>query len=338
MSSLENDEKLPICFAAYNPDEETRSLSSSGGVFSAMATAILADSGVVYGAAFNKNWELFHTVCEKNEDLSPLVGSKYIMSNLKEIFVDVKLRLESNQQVLFIGAGCQVAGLKNFLKNEFANLLCVDFFCLGTAKPDAWRDYLNSYWKEKVIHSINFKDKSAGWHRFSVKIVYTNKNESKLRVKITRGMKHPFMLGYFLGLYTTEACNTCRFHREGRVSDITIADFWGIEKSSAAKLDDDRGVSAVQCHTQKGLDFFHKIQPNLTYQVVTYDETVRFNSETENHKRIKHYGEGRGFFNKYYGKIPFKLLLESIILYFSIIEMPRKMFALTKRLIRKIKE
>ena len=65
------DSKAPLqAFAAKNPDDQIRMMSSSGGVFSMLAERILNDGGVVFGARFSDDWDVIHGYIETKECIS----------------------------------------------------------------------------------------------------------------------------------------------------------------------------------------------------------------------------------------------------------------------------
>ena len=122
-------------YACKSKNEELRSKSSSGGVFSSLAEYVIHNNGVVFGAAFNRNMELSHIGVNKKEDLSKLMGSKYLQSDLKNTFNEVKTYLCNNRFVLFSGTPCQVAGLKAYLQDDYKNLYLADLACHGVPSP-----------------------------------------------------------------------------------------------------------------------------------------------------------------------------------------------------------
>ena len=134
--------ELPIAYAAISLDESIRMKSSSGGLFTELAKRIIAQNGVVYGAAYDKQFKVYHYCVDNVDDLHKLRGAKYAESNLGNSFVDVLTKLKQDQIVMFSGTPCQIAGLKTFLKRDYENLYCVDFVCHGVPSPMAWRAYV----------------------------------------------------------------------------------------------------------------------------------------------------------------------------------------------------
>jgi coenzyme F420-reducing hydrogenase beta subunit len=262
---------LEETFAAINRDDDLRMHSSSGGIFVALANRILEDNGVVFGAAYDEKWCVYHKSAESKRELLELTGSKYMQSVLNDTYHQVEEKLLQGREVLFVGTTCQVNGLKNYLRKEYSNLICVDFICLGVPSPLVWKDYLDTYFKDYHINSVNFKEKSSGWHSFSLNIEGENEHFCKV------GRKTIFFTGYFRHLYTRPSCSNCIYKTGNRVSDITLADCWGYH-IIAPEMDDNKGMSSVICHSRKGLDLFNDIKANLIWKDAKLDDVLEFNS------------------------------------------------------------
>ena len=268
---LSND--LKKTFTAKNINSQDRVISSSGGVFIALARKVLQSNGIVFGCALDENFLAHHILISSESELPNIVGSKYMQSRLDNIFNIIRNNLKLEKKVLFCGTTCQVAGLKAFLEKEYSNLICIDFICLGVPSPKIWSDYLNAFFNVQDIKKINFKDKTNGWHKFSLRI--TNKSRGDF-VKI--GAKTLFFAGYFKGLYVRPCCSECVFKSDNNIiSDITISDCWGAEHI-APELDDDKGLSSVVCHTQSGLDLFYSISKELIFKEAELEDIQLYNN------------------------------------------------------------
>ena len=155
-----------VCYAAIHHDEKIRLASSSGGVFTALAEYVITNSGVVFGARFNEKWEVVHDYTETIEGLAAFRGSKYVQSTIGDNYRLAEQFLKDGRQVLFTGTPCQIAGLNNYLRKEYENLLSVEVACHGVPSPLVWREYI----KDKNPTSINFRDKRNGWKEFGLNI------------------------------------------------------------------------------------------------------------------------------------------------------------------------
>lgn len=222
-------------YAATNPDEGIRMQSSSGGIFSLIAENIIRQGGVVFGAAFNEDWEVTHCFAETVDGIARFRGSKYVQSRTGTTYAEAERFLKAGRKVLYSGTPCQIAGLKSFLRKEYGNLLTVDCVCHGVPSPGVFREYLK---REKGITLINFRDKISGWKCLSL----TLETATGRRSEVSR--QNEYMQGFLNNIYLRPTCHHCRF-REGRsTSDITLGDFWGIDQIRP-ELDDDKGISIV---------------------------------------------------------------------------------------------
>lgn len=234
-----NQIKYKNIYAVKGPIEK-RKTSTSGAAFQLIAEEIFKQGGIVYGAAFDKNFELMQTKAANSEELKPILQTKYLQSNPKNT---VKI-LEDNVPVLYVGPACLTQGIKNLNKE---NCILVDFICSGVISPKLWRKYKNSLGD---IKSFVFRDKSNPNNGHTVKIEYENKTveEEYLENKYCR------IFAKSLGL--RPACYSCNWAHPNRESDITLGDFWGPQNS----MDDGYGVSIVITHTQKGEELLKNIE------------------------------------------------------------------------------
>lgn len=245
---------VPEAYAAINEDEEIRKNSSSGGVFHLLAQEVLRDGGIVFGAGFDGKWEVSHQSAESEIELEKLRVSKYLQSRAENVYSLVKAELNKGRKVLFTGTPCQCAALRVFLKKDYKNLLVVDFICHGVPSPAVWRKYLAWRTSGKEIQGISFRNKNLSWERFLLAIFYKNAN------KYLCDLHHDvYMQGFLQNLYLRPSCHECRFCRQNRPVDITIADYWGI-KLDLPEAYDGRGTSLVVLHSQAGKKVFSRLQ------------------------------------------------------------------------------
>ena len=266
------EEELALCYAAYNKNDEVRYQSSSGGMFRALADKIIADGGVVFGAAFDKDFLVEHTYAETLEGLRPLMGSKYLQSRMGNSFGEVKRFLKEGKKVLFTGCGCQIAGLKRFLNHDDRNLVCVDLICHGVHSPRIWQSYLYSLFSDDKVEYVNFRDKRTGQDNSSVVI-------KGLKSQVCEKKKDfLYFKSWQYGLFTRPSCEVCPFKSDNRVSDITISDCWGFRKI-APELYDDKGLSSVVIHTDKGKLLFDAVASQLVFKETLLDDVKQYNSD-----------------------------------------------------------
>ena len=247
-------------------------MSTSGGLFSAIAKQIIQNGGYVCGAVYNKELLIEHIVTNKIEDIKLLRQSKYIQSDLNNSFPLMKDLLDNKKTVLFVGTPCQVASLKKYLNKEYTNLCTVDFICLGVNSPKAYEQYLKfleDKYKSKII-SIQFKNKDFGWNTFHTKIVFENG-------QIYYGQRYEdlFYKG-FIGkrsLFFRDSCYNCSFKDFPRFSDISLADFWGVKK----KYDNDKGTSVVMLNSKKGKYLFDLIKKDIVFHKANINDVKKGN-------------------------------------------------------------
>ncbi len=242
----------PACYAAAANDE-IRTISTSGGIFTLLAEFILEKGGYVFGAAYDENWNLSHIFVDNKEDLNKLRGSKYFQSNMNNCFSKVKELLNKNSQVLFSGTPCQIAGLKLFLKKDYENLICVDILCHGVPSYKVVNKFLTEKYDISKIKNIAFRDKTqTGWSGATMAVSLTFSDGKVINDK-------DFYTGFLNNLFLRKCCGTCDFARPQRQGDITIGDFWGIEKI-VSYFNDQKGISIILVNNSKGHALFGEIR------------------------------------------------------------------------------
>lgn len=246
----------PDAYAARHKNINEVETSRSGAAFIAISDYILDQGGVVYGVGYEEHFRVVHKRATNKVDRDEFKGSKYVQSDLTGIFRQVKEDLKNGLIVLFSGTPCQTAGLNSFVGKKLReNLLLVDIVCHGVPGPYIWRDYLQYLEKKqgKRITYVNFRDKSLyGWraHRESFKFA-------------GGGNKMTFTYVFYKHIMFRHSCGKCKYTNLKRPSDITIADFWGWEKTDPAFNADDKGVSLVLCNTEKGRKIFEAISDRM---------------------------------------------------------------------------
>lgn len=247
------------CFAAMAEDN-IRQNSSSGGVFFLLADYILSNNGYVCGAAFDyETLSTKHIIVDKKENLHLLQSSKYTQSDVNNCFKDIKKLLTSNKTVLFSGTPCQIAGLLYYLNNKNTkNLITIDLICKGVPPSKVHKKYLKENFSEdEKIQYLTFRSKLSGWSPCSLTEIQTN--NQLYRSPSTRDY---FMKAFIQNLSIRKSCHNCTFATLKRQSDITIGDFWWIEKYDKS-LNDNKGTSLVLTNTDKGKKLFNQIEKNL---------------------------------------------------------------------------
>lgn len=251
--------------AAVCKDETLRMQSSSGGIFSLLAQAVLARGGVVFGARFDEQWQVVIDHTETLEGLAAFQGSKYVQATMGRAYADCAALLKAGREVLFAGTPCQIAGLKAFLGCEHPSLTLVDVACVGVPSPGVWASYLQGF---PGVADIRFRDKSQGWtnSRFVLK-THDGGEQSMPRYK------NPYFQALNTGLIARPSCYGCQLKGEGRSgSDLTLADAWGIE----GPINDDKGLSLVVVRSAKGETMLKDLP--LISRDCDYEAAVRLNA------------------------------------------------------------
>lgn len=305
-------------YASKNKSDDIRIRSSSGGMFVPLSDYVLNNNGVVYGVAFNEKFKAIHIKAENKENRDRCIGSKYSQSDLKDTYKKVKKDLENNKLVLFTGTPCQVGGLNKYLGNiNKEKLILVDIVCHGTPSPKLFNEYIKyiERKRKKKIKIFNHRTKEFGW-KHNEKIIY---DDGKIEVKsnLSQAWKYVFYTHFAL----RPSCYNCKYTNINRPSDITIADFWGIDKF-APEFVDSKGVSLVIVNTKKGENIFDNIKEKITSIERKIEEAVEKNPNLvkptkepiERETFWEQYkNKGIEFILKQYGRYNFKCITKDII-------------------------
>lgn len=251
-------------YAAKHKDENTRANSRSGGIFTALSDQFLS-GGVVYGCVLDENWNAIHIRTTSVNKRNMMRGSKYIQSAMGDCFRQVKTDLEDGKDVLFSGTSCQIAGLRCFLQKEYSNLLCVDIVCHGVPSKRVWHKYLDWQSKGDKVIGVDFRNKTKyGWADH-VETIKTEKREIDSRVFKNLFYGHNVL---------RPSCYECPYKSIHHPGDITIADYWGIEKV-APELNDNKGVSLVLVNSQKGEEYFEKTKSEVEWKKTRIEDSMQ---------------------------------------------------------------
>lgn len=263
----------PKVYAAKYKDCTSAFKSTSGGLFIPLAKEVLAKGGVVFGCAYDENLVARHIAVSNESELYKLQSSKYVQSDTRGIYKQVKTLLADDKYVLFSGTGCQVAGLKTFLNKDCEKLLTVDIVCHGVPSPALFKNYVD-YMGRKLggkLTSYNFRSKEKrGWDLYY-------KAENGKKSKSDYGFFDPYYSAFLYCKTYRESCYECKFANKNRVGDISLADFWGIQKFHP-DFYDENGVSLVLVNTEKGKDYFDLIKDRLEIIESDYEKASAMNS------------------------------------------------------------
>ena len=265
--------------------------STSGGAFTALADYILEQNGIVYGAGYDNNMRVVCKRATTKQQLQEMRGSKFVQSDLGNIFQDIKKELKEGTTILFSGTPCQVAGLLSFLRKKPDNLLCVDFVCRGVPSPGLWDNYVK-YMENKYSSKIvgaRFKHKTYGYHTSTMKIDFANG-----KTYYGSGRVDPYMKAFVREISSRPSCAACAFKGIERPSDITVFDCYEYSKITGRK-DDNRGYSSIFVHTEKGGKILEAIKSHIEIQeedvnsLVTENGVMVCNSAKPHPRRAEFY-------------------------------------------------
>ena len=270
-----NDFPKPECYAAENKNLEVVFDSTSGGLFSAFADRMYRETGFVGGAVFSDDYRsVKQFISADKNDLPKLRSSKYLQSDLTGFYKQVSEFLKAGENVLVCGCPCQMAALRAYLKKPYDNLIILDFICLGINSPLIWQKYLDTFqdrYGSRVVYAKP-KSKEYGWRNLTQKFILADgqvKYETRRESLYTQG---------FIGThaYIRPSCYECVFRGFPRIADITLADFWGIEKYNKL-LEKDLGISLVMVNSKKGRIWFEKISGRINYIQMPFEATLEGN-------------------------------------------------------------
>ncbi len=274
-------------YAAVNKAKEQLEKSASGGIFAAAATFFLENNGVVFGSAldFEDGHPIAHLIgIEDIEQLKRIQGSKYVQSSVEQTYKQARRKLDVGKNVLFSGTPCQIAGLYGYLRKDYSNLWTIDVICHGVPNLRFFDDYLHIERQKRggIPIGYSFRDKKRGWGM-----------NARLDLKCPSGGEKSIYIPARLTSYNTlfldgdiyrENCYECPYAHKERVADLTIGDFWGIEREHPELLkqeafDERKGISCILANTAKGVELCNKLTDRIWLSKSSYDKIARKNGQ-----------------------------------------------------------
>ena len=293
-------------YAGRLKDQEQLLSSSSGGAFTAISDLFLKKGGAVVCSTYDyeAHREYFALMTDA-ADRDKARGSKYVQSSPGAVFKEAEAWLKENPErpLLFVGVGCQAAGMISYAKAKgFRDrVTVVDIICHGAMSPGLWKDYMDLLEsKNGKAEYITFKDKRNGW-RAPAAVAAAGGREVSLK---------DYVHIFYSKMALRPSCHKCPWASVDRGSDLTIGDFWGIEKALPSFYSED-GASLFLIHTVKGQELFERakealitaesnredcLQPNLIMPTPVSDKRQQFWHDYEKN--------GIGYIVKRYGKAP----------------------------------
>ncbi len=298
LSADRSNAEEPECYAAQATDD-IRFMSSSGGMFTVLAEHILSQGGVVAGAAMEDDYSVHHMLVEDCDELYRLRKSKYVQSFTGDIYKQCAAKLKEGKKVLFTGCPCQVAAMKNYAKynckNETENLYLVDILCHGVPSVQMLQDYVKENFDGEKLQTIDFRSKLNGWRSDQIRVFWKDGSSDRIEWQ-----NSAYEEGFQRNISLRDGCEDCEFGGHCRQGDLTIGDFWQVERHDPA-LNDLNGTSVVLINNDKGRDLFDTIRQQLILAESVPIEAARYNrlqTKTTPHpmkERFRHLYPARSF-------------------------------------------
>ena len=258
-------------YAVKHKDDRIRARSRSGGVFTAISDFFLEQEGSIFGAVLNKeSFKVEHICAHPVEERDRMCGSKYVQSDMKDVFPELKKQLDNGKQVLFTGTPCQVSAVaKVFKQDKYPNLVLCDFVCHGVPSEKLFSQYIawcSQKYKGKVTDFLFRNKQKFDW-------------ESHIE-DVTVGNRHIYSKKYAelfsKSVCLRESCYSCKYTTKNRIADFTIADYWGIDQI-LPEFDDAKGVSLLIVRSETAKHIFNCIKNNLNCQNTIKYEPLHYN-------------------------------------------------------------
>ena len=265
----------PQCFAGIHRSEKILMESSSGGAFSAIADAFDDDDCTIFGVAYNQDLVVEHRFVENATDIASFKKSKYVQSDTKNTFQEVKNFLLQGKRVMYTGTPCQIAGLKSFLQTDYNNLLCIDLICTGISSPLMFRKSIECI-EKKANKKITNNDMRSKIKKDDHWIVINTAIQFDDGTTLSNTDTNRYKACYGQSLGFRESCYECSYAKLPRVSDITIADWWG-GVDTIPGMKEDRGTSLIMFNNQKWITLYGKINHTMLLTKVDIKDAVKQN-------------------------------------------------------------
>lgn len=266
--------------ACWTKNDSDRKKSSSGGAFSVLARKVLSIGGVVFGATMDKDLKVRHICIDKDDDIYLLQGSKYVQSYLGDTYKQVREYLKADRQVLFTGTPCQVGGLLTFLRKKNDNLITVDMVCHGVPSQRAFDVFCERTHIKGNCDGVSFRFTEGWGFQLARELVAPTKAADSNSAHVVRKPINPknawYMRAFNKSLMFNEACYQCAYTHPQRVSDFTMADYWGLGIHAPFNHPTIKGVSMLLVNNDRAWGFLQDCN-DLFYEERTLAEAIEGN-------------------------------------------------------------
>lgn len=286
-------EEPTVAYAAFARSEHEYMTTTSGGAAQILSLQTIKDGGIVYGCASLPGAVIRHIRIDNIADLELLKGSKYVQSDVTEVYKEIRSDIKSGRQVLFIGTPCQTAAVAALFPKRPENLLLVELICHGVPSQKSLQSYLRRYITDlKSVSRIRFRTEEG----FQCEVTGSNGERLYQSVPLSKSQYGDrYYSPFFFGFSYRASCYTCPYAKPQRCSDITIGDFWGLgaEGNPPQFPEHSKGISLILPVTAKGKEMFGKVKDAFYYAERTVEEAIKGNKQlqqpTRHTLRIKSY-------------------------------------------------
>lgn len=286
----------PASYAAIHKNLNTRFASTSGGVFSALASAVYKQGGYVGGAVWDESFGVKQFISNEKIDLLKLRESKLTQSDARGFYQAVAKAVNTGKPVLTCGTPCQMVALRSYLaalRLNTDNLYIVDFICCGINSPLVFQEFLK--WHEQQqgskIKYVRIKNKELGWRKLTMKLGFADgsvKYDTNETCLFTKG---------FIGThqFCRPSCYECHCKGAPRFADLTIGDYWGDPKKLNEGMDGDIGTSVVFVNNGHGRKLLERCTDTLKMQELPFETATGGNRMFFDSLKMPKYGREQFF-------------------------------------------
>lgn len=278
------------CYAAWTLDKADQINCASGGIATALSRVFMKKGGKVFGTAWDDNLNLNIQMANTESDLEKFKGSKYVQSFVGDSYTKAKEQLEKGERVLFIGTPCQIDGLLHFLGKKYDNLYTVDIICHGVPPIEYLKEYVHAILPGQKVTDIKFRGKND--------FEFTALNDNS--ILYNKGSYFDLYYETFLrGVTYRDNCYSCSYARRERVSDITIGDFWGLDKKTLKQQYDGR-ISTILVNSENGRKLLDESVGVIHTEERLYEEALKENEQLNRPSKV--HPDREVFIQKYNGE------------------------------------
>ena len=266
------------CYAAWTLDKDDQINCASGGIATALSRVFMKKGGKVFGTDWDDELNLNIRMANDESDLEKFKSSKYVQSFVGNSYTKAKEELIKGERVLYIGTPCQIDGLLHFLGKKYDNLYTVDIICHGAPPIEYLKEYVHSILPDKTVSEIKFRGEN------NYQLTIFDGTECLYNV---RAYDDFYFETFLKGVTYRDNCYSCKYARRDRVSDLTIGDFWGLDKNTLKEQYDGR-ISTILANSDKGKKLLDECINAIHIEERLYEEALKYNEQL-NHPSEMHF-------------------------------------------------